>query len=435
MLCSHHNYWIRSAIERATNSNKLASLTKPNLQAFRDTARLLINSLEFSEPFGQGHKFLTSLCERHQLTGYGRTTHGERLDSEQNILLWLLQLFCKEVKVVLTKQEHLQLLSIIAKRLYVSDIAEIDDNIIRLGGLQLIDAAFRESLFQPLHRYLTMAYYEEDVHVILNQGTDVFNIALDRSISPSPETPMSLAMYSFRAFRFWRAILMALETDTQEFVDKELSLNSSAHPEWDKKSLKRVFDHLSAWIKPLFQEYHKVCADCDKVNPNQAWIEPHWRHLLQRIKYGFLPNFESVAERHCKDPHGPKYQVSMSAVRWPPVKYTHCDSLKSDVDPHEYPSNVSLWDDPPYDPGDIVDMDCWLHFVSTGSRKYQSAIPSQPRDRSTNAQAVTLSSLDGEIPRSPSPYDEDTFADASAYPEDFTSPDECFPIRGIAFTE
>ena len=41
---------------------------------------------------------------------------------------------------------------------------------------------------------------------------------------------------------------------------------------------------------------------------------------------------------------------------------------ETEVDPHSYPPMVSLWSDCMYREDEYVCMDCWLHYVRTGTR-------------------------------------------------------------------
>jgi len=165
-----------------------------------DTLRLLTDSMDFSDAYGDGWKILFIICESYSVLG------GE-CEARMTLMLWMLKLLSFEMKTYPVKSQQAWLLSSI---LYpIAKLEEAVDLLLKLGSAEIIDAPIIDTGgYTVLHDCLAYAMYPIDtiegkLTSTLSRGPDLHRLGFDYHFAPQEETPTSLSMYSSWAFTAW----------------------------------------------------------------------------------------------------------------------------------------------------------------------------------------------------------------------------------------
>ncbi len=260
-----------------------------------------------------------------------------------------------------------------------------------------------------LHLYLAYARESDYLRTILRFDPELHELRVDRCFSHRGESPTSLAMYSSWAFVNWVFELRNSGVNIEIFLKEELKSNCKVHPGWSQRSLVTLFEFD---YKPGVSLRNTLyCADC-KGGSHSKFVQPSWRHLLERIKRGqYLDGLQHIGSKGNGD--GNMSVISSTKARyheyklldlsdkatanrpvdskeqwhWEPSSKSTASldsvtietkaqpesapALVEEVDSHLYPSNVSLSLESPYNEEEVVCWYCWLYFVRTGIRHSQ----------------------------------------------------------------
>lgn len=243
---------------------------------------------------------------------------------------------------------------------------------------------------------------------LLSKGPDLYRTSVDYDFTPHEESPTSLSMYSSWAFQDWRDGLDSIEADFEEFVEQELKRNHAVHAGWEKETLLDLFAYD---YRPDFELRRSwECSDCSR-NIRATRVQPHWRHIIERIKQGLDPdsstqtgsevgeeedaNSRSIAEAASESGDLSLQGVSNSS----PQTSSEVDEEKevdseseaasesgdlsfqdfyelfseSEEDSHGYPASVSIRSDCLYARDEVICMGCWLHYVRYGTGRQPHA--------------------------------------------------------------
>ncbi|KAL8834931.1 MAG: hypothetical protein Q9176_007225 [Flavoplaca citrina] len=366
----------KTPVQVAVLHNKsLYESTYAMLSDISDTLRLLTDSLDFMDQDGKGWYTLGGLCDASSVTS------GERA-AKIALLVWMLRLVSSEMKMYGCEWHYAELLS------YTLDedngLQEASRLLLRLGGPKSIDSIREDSGYTILH--IRAAFAEGRLNPVLAQGPDVHRLGCDFEWSPEEESPLSLALYSSRAFADWLDALVIARKEFEEYVAYEIQRNHATHPGWEKETLLNLstYDYLI--------DYHPGrpwwCSDCTK----RIWrlaVQPHWRHFLERIKHGIDPHYspseassevdeeesaegKSMAEAidNTDDPTGLDGAGSMLDAESESGSELEIESESSsesesesewwepewelwDLNPHNYPTSVSLLSECVYCPHEV----------------------------------------------------------------------------------
>ena len=383
-------------------SFEMKKTTYASLSRAFDTYRVLEEAMNFSDEDGSGWRIFTTVLRLPSLASI------KDREAEAALLAAMIKLSSFELK---TYGFGHRLAGMLAYRIHpVSD--EACDLILHIGGADLINYPFRFSLnhenlhlyegYPILHWRLMHIRVAEGLSQVLSKGPDLFRSGFDDPISPQKETPTSLAMYTSWAFKSWRDGLISAGVDVEKFIEQELEKNQLVHTGWINLTLRNLFlcDHSgykSTWhiwerSKGVTDINSVYCSDCAKFIYFIA-VQPHWRHRLERIRQGLDPDTPVQDEYEANDAELTGFAISTSSLGSPndlaDETYGIEDgALDSDTvsssdadpelaqrpyrllrgDPHGYPKMVSLLAECVYCRHEFICMECWLHYVRTGTR-------------------------------------------------------------------
>ena len=358
------------------------------LSDISDTFRLLIETLDFMDQDGNGWDVLFSLCDA------SNTVDGEPA-ARIALLVWMLRLVSSEIKLCGIERHYTTMLD--WTLLEDTGLAEASRLLLRLGSPESVDKPiYYDGGYTILHHRAAFAEGQEPISVVLAQSPDVHRLGRDNDESPEEESPFSLALYSSWAFENWLDPLVTAGKGFEEFVTQEIQRNHTTHPGWEKETLFNLstYDYLIDYnpLRPC------QCSDCTK-EISMITVQPHWRHFIERIKQGIDPYYsraeasseideEESAEGRSRaeaventdDPTGlddissemeAESESESEAESKPESRWERWKPEWElwDLNPHDYPTTISLRSDCVYCPLDIVCMNCWLFYIKTGTRR------------------------------------------------------------------
>ena len=354
-----------------------------------DTFRLLFESVDFTDQDGNGWKVLIGLCDASNIL------EGEPA-AIMAILYWMLRLFSSEIKMCGSERNYAELLHWTLGQ--ETGLAEASRLILHLGGPELIDIpVYDDGGYNTVHFRAAGAEGRRDIDPVLAHDPDIHRLGCDFEWSPEEESPLSLVLYSSWAFRDWLDTLATAGKDFEEFVSEEIKRNHAIHPGWEKETLLNLstYDYLVDY-DPLGS---CQCADCN-IGNYQIRVQPHWRHFIERIKHGIDPYYSPAeassevdeeesaesritaeAEENTDDPTDLDDIGSETDSESGSESLSEFDELGSSsvwkpewelghLNPHNYPTTVSLQSHCVYCPHEAVCMNCWLFYINTGTRRY-----------------------------------------------------------------
>lgn len=356
-------------------------ITEAMLSETVDTFRILIDSMDFLEEYGDGWIVLEGLC----LSTWG--ARGSR-KAKGDLLLWMLQLSSFELKTNIIGERY-------ANMLYWTlrpgpKLAEASDLLLNLGGDDVINIARhgKDGYTLP-HERLVSSMDEDEVTEVLARGADLHRLGIDTYYTPYEESPTSLAMYSSRTFTCWLYALASVGVDLESFIDQELELNLEVHPGWEKETLSALFAHGDR--PDLHVPYTRTCSDC-AVESIRVFVQPYWRHLLENIKqreYHEDPTppgpevaeeenadrgnaRESVSSKSSDPTYEPETTRNVPLVNLKEESESESES-KSEEDRSRQRTKTPIRSVCMYGRHELVCMDCWLYYEETGTRRMTHA--------------------------------------------------------------
>lgn len=167
-----------------------------------------------------------------------------------------------------------------------------------------------------------------------------------------------------------------------------MELNAVLHPGWTKESLLHLFNvKLETVTSPTPRSqgtsrcdfYDPCCTDCgQRIHYcSSVRVEPHWRHEIERLKKGMIPDSPSTASLEISDDvteplTGLAPLLQESTIPYNNLSYEewsrYLEESSDEGDPHLYPKMVSLQAQCMYKQGENVCIGCWLRYVRTGTR-------------------------------------------------------------------
>lgn len=265
----------------------LYECTYATLSNVSDTFRLLIESMDFMDYDGSGWFVLFALCDA------ASTVRGDPA-SRVALLVWMLKLFGSEIKLSGSGRHYAGLLDYTLDQTPDQDtgLAEASGLLLRLGGPKPMDTPpYYDGGYTILHSCAAYVQLQEKIKVVLALRPDIHRLGYDYRMSPEEESPFSLVLYSSWAFEYWLNALASIGKGFEQFVTEEIERNHTIYPGWKKETLLDLwtYDYGIAYVPPCVPQ----CADCAKKS-YQVTVQPHWRHFLERIKYGIDPYYSSA---------------------------------------------------------------------------------------------------------------------------------------------
>ncbi|CAD6593136.1 MAG: hypothetical protein ASARMPREDX12_006859 [Alectoria sarmentosa] len=355
-----------------------------------DTLRLLIDSMDFLDEMGSGWEIFVHLCDS------AHVTHGDP-DAKMSLLLWMLRLSGFELKTYLIRQEFLRMLS---RTLDSSPkLEEASKFLLNLGGADIINAAIYGTNGYTILHFNVVFATEGRVNVTLARGSDLYRLGFEDDYTPQYESPTSLAMYSSWAFMVWLHGLVAIEVDIEEYINQELGTNFLVHPGWEKETLHDLFLYNYRPEVDFREPFGTRCSDCSQII-YRVRVQPHWRHLLERIKQKIDPDSPAQADselsvtknadvRSIAEATSSSDDLAHGSDTTETLPLDDLNELSSELeseeepelaskpesekeseeeDVHRYPETISIRSECIYDWDEVVCVDCWLHYRQTGHR-------------------------------------------------------------------
>lgn len=340
--------------------------THAKLSETFDTFRILIDSMDFFEADGDGWEVLEHLCES------ACELHGCP-DAKCSLLLWMLRLSSFELKTNIIEERYADMLDwVLGKQ---PELAEASDLLLDLGGRGIINTVPRHSTgYTILHKRIVLVYSESDLSVVVARGPNLHGLVFDTSKTPFEESPTSLAMYSSLAFTYWLRALIDNGVDLETFIDQELQQNLEVHPGWEKETLLDLFKYGDR--PDLHVRKALFCSDCDK-SLDPVGVQPYWRHLLTGIRERRNPGHPALANSELDNQEnaglggvGEAVRSSSDPIQKPDstdnVPRANLDEIP--FEPESEDRVTPIQSDYIYDWQEMVCMDCWLHYESSGHR-------------------------------------------------------------------
>ncbi|MCJ1264901.1 hypothetical protein MMC22_004776 [Lobaria immixta] len=355
------------------------------LSKVSDTLRFLTDSMDFSDESGDGWKVLERLCDS-SAEGHGET------EAKIALLLWMLKLSSFELKTYFVEREFAIMLQWVLKAHPV--LEEASDLLLNLGGAEIIDAmGYVIDGYTILQRRVAWARPREDIKTVLSRGPDIHRLGFDSYFTPQQETPTSLAMYSEWVFADWLYGLGTIEVDLEIFTEQELERNHVVHIGWEKDTLLDLFAYDNEPDVDAREIW--VCSDCTQ-EIDSVKVQPYWRHLLERIKRRIHPDSPTQHDSEARETEnadlGGVVEAASSSshlAQEPDVTenapFVDLSELRSESesewesesgsefefegDIHGYPATVPIQSDCVYARHEVICMDCWIHYIRTGTRR------------------------------------------------------------------
>lgn len=243
-----------------------------------DTIRLFTDEMDFVEADGDG--WLALSCVNDLYSRYEPDI--AKLSTKSDLFIWMLRSFSPEIRKNLKKRCYATVLSSVM----VPGREKVATLLLELGPVGAIDTVGSEGDFTALQYHLLCSDCDElEIGMILKSGADIHHLGLELEFSPREETPLSLALYSFRLFRGFAKALKERQIDMDEFVLHELRENFPlVNDGWTEQTLRALFEYE---FEPddgyIFLEY---CDEC---------------HFVLTRKFGCLLQVEVAWQRHLED--------------------------------------------------------------------------------------------------------------------------------------
>ena len=355
-------------------TNRATDITQAMLSEVFGTFRLLIDSMDFLDEYGDGWNFLQELC-------YFTSGMGGSKEAMSDLLLWMLQLSSFELTTNIIEGRYSSMLYWTLRP--GPKLSAVSDLLLKLGGDGVIDVTLdgRDG-YTVLHRQLVHIAVHT-IREVLARGPDLHRQGTDTFHTPYKGSPTSLAMYSSQGFTYWLRALANVDVDLENFIGQELEQNLEVHPGWEKETLLALFTHGDR--PDLHAPYSRTCSDCTREIYGLQ-VQPYWRHLLDQIKErrhpeDAAPPSPEVAEEENADRGSAGEAVSCS---WSDPTFEQDTTWNvSLVVPEEEEESESEWEedgskqrpktpirsDCMYGMHELVCMDCWLYYEETGTRR------------------------------------------------------------------
>ena len=372
-------------------SESMRNPTCASLTRTFDTFRILEETMDFSDIHGSGWRVFRNV---RPLPGF---LAKRDLEPEAALLLGMIKLSSFELT---TYGFGIELAGMLASCLHpVSD--ESCDLLLHIGGADIINCPLDCLIYigggyPILHWHLIHFRIAEGLSQVLSKGPDLFRSGFNGTISPRKETPTSLAMYTSWAFERWRDVLISFGVDVENFVKLELEKNQLVHTGWTTPTLLHLFSCDHSEYEPMQDIWD--CSDCAaELHATEMYsliVQPHWRHRLERIRQGLDPDLPVQDDSEANDTEltglatltdtlGSPYELADetygigddaldSGTLSPSATDPELGFWSFRESPHRYPRMVSLLADCVYDRHEIICMNCWRHFVWSGTRRQPS---------------------------------------------------------------
>lgn len=331
------------------------STTYAMLSGALNTLRLLNESMDFFDENGNGWRALTSLCE-------SCIREGGDGEAKIDLLLWMLKLSSSEMRTYPVAYQLAFLLQWVSLKPHPG-LDQASKLLFDMGSAELFDAPVHsDGGYNLLQRIVAYAKDFEYLYAVLSQGPDLYRLSVDHLFTPQEESPTSLSMYSSRAFWFWLEGLDSIQVDLEDFVEQELCRNHTVHPGWEKETLLDLFAY--SYRDDLDVGWVYTCSDCSG-DIRRVRVQPHWRHLIERIKQG--PDPDNPGSEEDTDSEGNAEAASSSSdVSLDDLGELPSDSDEEDI--HGYPATVSIRSDCIYAQDEVICMYCWRYYRKHGTR-------------------------------------------------------------------
>ena len=354
-------------------------ITDAMLSNVFDTFRVLSDSMDFSEDDGDGWEVLYHLSECSCRV-------GGNFEAKRDLLLWMLRMSSFDLKTNIIEQQYARVLN----RTLISEprLDEASDLLLNLGGNSMIDAVFSADGYTALQ--LEVAFPTTGLNPMLARGANPHRRCFDPFYTPYEESPLSLAMYSSRAFTSWLHALVNFEVDLEGFIGRELQQNVKVHLGWEKETLLELFEHGDR--PDLHVEERMKCNDCGEDCFSVA-VQPYWQEIIERIRTRRYPYDPAIAgseidKDEITDLGSVGEAASSSSEQSQKPDTTGSDPFinldnelsleaESEDDTSEYSAaTVTGWECK-YEWDELVCMWCWVHSKENGTRKSRDENPSE----------------------------------------------------------
>lgn len=351
---------IRTAIELAVSQSYLT--TYATLPGVLNTLRLLNDSMDFFDEDGNSWQVLVTLCTNAD-DGHGET------EAKVALLLWMLKLSSSEMRIHSIRSRLALILFYVLVTPHLG-LEQASNLLLNLGGAELIDAVPDDTDgYSILQLHVVYTESLEGLCSVLSKGPDLYRLGVDHDYTPQEESPTSLSMYSSWAFWDWLEGLDSIQVDLEEFVEQELKRNHAVHAGWEKETLLDLFAY--SYRTDLDVGWNQGCSDCSEWI-SYVYVQPYWRHLIERIKQGLDPVSPAQAGSEVGEQEDADFESNAEAASGPiNVSLVDLNELSSDSeeDTHGYPATISLRSDCVYARHEVICMRCWLYYRNNGTRR------------------------------------------------------------------
>ena len=340
-----------------------------------EIARLLADSVDFSNEYGEGFDMIHRPCTTAAF--YCRypcvLPTLPKTRTFPNFILWVLHTFDFELKSCFSRGEYVALLSCSMAPGKQYHMEEVSNVLLAMGGQGDPHAADPDFYLSVLHTQIADVAREHVLERTIERGGDIHRPMIDLKRSPWLESPTSLAMYSCAAFSIWCRLLSFLGLDLDRSFSEEYGKNYECHKGWQNPSF-CLLANITATI-PYANPVVSECCDCKEAITGLI-VHPSWRHTLEheRRRSG---NPLSPSTRLKESMKAPAENLTLEKLdELPRRTYAHrtkdytafaCGS-GTQIDPRGYPHNVDVQKECLYSWKELTCMACWLRYILTGAR-------------------------------------------------------------------
>lgn len=362
----------RTAIDLAAFEAR--STTQDSLTRVCDTLRSLAESMDFSEEDTNGWDVLDTL-------GNFANDEVANGDNEAKVPLFqqMIRMCSYELESSVVEGQYISLME--WTLISGGTLHREFDLLLSWGRVGVIDAPEKTGGYTLLLLCIVCSI-EGRINAILSKCPSLHKSGFDEFLTPQSESPTSLSMYSSWAFFTWVGGLKSIDIDLEEFVQDELESNEMVHEGWTTRTLLEVISHASE--PEVHIQYKRKCSDCTSelfaIN-----VQPQWRHWLEHIKRGVLSTApiqedlgvagmgEGISRleteaRSCLEDRADNPDDMGNASSDDHIQDSYDTESEKKEDPHGYPSTIPLPSECVYAYDEIICMDCWLHYIKTGTR-------------------------------------------------------------------
>lgn len=244
---------------------------------------------------------------------------------------------------------------------------------------------------REFHRGIKLEEWDK-IEMLLALGVNPHRVHLNGHISPRAESPLSLAMYSSRAFWQFRDALYGINFDIEDFARQELQ---QGYPLLDAGwQMETLCSLLKLEFEPDIDVYafSLICRGCCSAMGSME-VQPSWQGILESFKGGIPPQrfrsyfHDEQSSSGENDPAVPKEIPLTNAAEHNTLSYD--PALPEDQAGQSDEESLTSESGVPkvvFDREEIWCIDCWYHFKETGRRPSPTVTETDSSDRDDSSE-------------------------------------------------